>query len=121
MLFIRRAQIEAFEAEAWRSFERRVSDHLHEIWPAECEELGPDGVLRRIRLGVERAGRYGIKTQRGIVELLHLMFCFGDELDTDPRLPWVRDILLDPRLDAEAKLEELDRYAESLLYPENRE
>jgi hypothetical protein len=98
MLVIRKEQMEVFEQAALRTFEDQMVEHLKEFAPKHCEVLGESGVRQVVRLGMERARRYGF-TNRGPVRFyLESMFLFGSDFDTDPQLPWAGEILKDPTI-----------------------
>jgi hypothetical protein len=88
MLKIRKEQVEVFEQAAVRNFEEQMVQHLKEFAPRHSEIIGESGVRQVIRLGLERAAKYGL-TNRGPVRFyIELMFMFGSDFDTDPQLPW---------------------------------
>ena len=72
-----------------------------------------------IRYGVERAGSYGIGTERDVCKYIDLMFAFGRDFDKNQDLPWASRILEDDtlksptvkteRLFAEGKLRAADQ------------
>jgi hypothetical protein len=88
MLRIRPAQFDTFERAARAQFEDETVEHLRGFAPAHARGVGEDGLRTLIRLGLERAGRYGF-TLRGPVRFyIELMVMFGSDFDTDPLLPW---------------------------------
>ena len=63
-------------------------DHLLQFSPKHCEVIKELRVREVVRLGVERAGSFGL-TNRGPVRLfIELMFMFGSEFATDPQHAW---------------------------------
>jgi hypothetical protein len=48
------------------------------------------------RIGMARARAYGLTNQGPVRFYIELMFMFGSDFDSDPLLPWVREILTDP-------------------------
>ena len=78
--------------------------HLRNFAPNDAEAIGDDGVRRAVRFGAERARVYGV-TNAGLLRFhVELMFMFGGLFDTDPLLPWAREILVDPDIsDEEAR------------------
>jgi len=98
MLQIRAQQMTAFEQAALRRFEDDMVAHLAKFAPKHCEVIGESAVRQAIRLGMERAGKYGL-TNRGPVRFfIELMFMFGSDFDTDPQLMWAIEVLNDPKL-----------------------
>ncbi|MEP7125545.1 MAG: hypothetical protein ABJE95_31725 [Byssovorax sp.] len=110
MLKIRKEQKQAFARRELEGFQDRMIDHLGALFPAYCEPLGEPAVRRLIELGVERAARHGVVTERGVCVYLDVMFAFGRDFEADPALPWARAILVDrtingPLLRADALFE----------------
>lgn len=92
MLIITNEQISAMEKVAVRNFESDMVRHLKEFAPYHSEALGEGGIRSVIQFGVSRASRYGF-TNRGPVQFyIELIFLFGAEFDTDPMLPWTREL-----------------------------
>ncbi len=96
MLTIRKEQMDQMGDEAMKTFVSRVSDHLSEIFPDECLELGDEVVGRRITDGIERAADYGIDIEYDVVRFINLMFILCEDYDTSDRFPWARKILSKP-------------------------
>jgi hypothetical protein len=93
MLRVRKEQFEVFEAEAVRNFEEQLIQHLRECAAGHSEVVGAPGLRQVVRLGMERAAKYGL-TNRGPVRLyVELMFMCGSDFDTDPQLPWAEELL----------------------------
>ena len=98
MLQIREEQMLAFEQAALRRFEDEMVAHLAQFAPRHCEVIGEPALRQAIRLGMERARKYGL-TNRGPVRFyLELMFMFGGDFDTDPQLLWAIAVLNDPTI-----------------------
>ena len=93
---LRKEQIEAFSAAARQDFEDRMVEHLNEFFPRHCKAMGAEGVRQEVRYGVERARAYDITSQRDVCKYIDLMFVYGRDFDTAPKLPWAARILNDP-------------------------
>ena len=88
MARIRPEQIEALEQSAQLRFEDEMVRHLGQFAPGHCRAIGEPAVREVIRLGMQRAGTYGL-TRRGPVRFyIELMFLLGSDFDTDPQYPW---------------------------------
>jgi len=93
MLVMRPEQMEVFRAAALHSFEHEMLAHLAEFSPPLFRAVGDEQMRKAIRLGMERAGTWGL-TLRGPVRLyLDLMLLFGSHFDSDPQYPWAGEIL----------------------------
>lgn len=98
MFKISESQLSVFKREALSSFEDKVTSHLFTLAPRHCGAIGEDAVRASVRLGVHRAGRYGL-TKVGPVRLfIELMYMFGSDFDTDPLLGWASETLTDTGL-----------------------
>ena len=93
MLRIRKEQKEQLREREIRAFEEDMLKHLGILFPAYCEAFGPAALRRMVRLGIERAARYGIVSERGVCVYIDAMFAFGRDFDTDPSIPWAGEIL----------------------------
>jgi hypothetical protein len=101
-LIVRQPQMEAFSGAAIRDFESRMVAHLRRAYPKECEELGDAKTREAIRLGINRAADYGVKSERGVSRYVDTMFEFGRDFDRDPACSWAGRILRDAGIPDEA-------------------
>ena len=93
MLVIRNAQNAALARAAFSAW---MKSHLEKFMPAHCEALGPAGTHAAIEYGIDKAARYGITADSEVCQYIDLMFCFGQDFDEDPALPWAGAILNEP-------------------------
>ena len=93
MLVVRKEQMAAFEQSLFR---RWVMDHLRRFFPAQCERLGPKGLIELVDHGVAHAREHGFHAERDVCRYLDIMVVFGRTFDRD--LPWAKEILEDARL-----------------------
>jgi hypothetical protein len=96
MLKISGSQLSALSVSAWKSYERRASDELLNIFPGKARYLGGFGVRKVVRAGIDRACRYGIKNQDEVFLYTALMLVLGGGFDEDPLIPWASAILKSP-------------------------
>ena len=85
---IRKEQMAALDRAALKAFEDELVRHLQDFDPKHTTVLDEDGVRQVIRLGMERAAKYGLTNRGPIRFYIELMFLFGSDFDTDPWLPW---------------------------------
>ncbi len=111
---LRKEQLEAFERYMREGFVRRVMAHLRRFFPAQCAELGDQGLREMVHYGIERAGSYGIEAEGDISRYIDLMFEFGRDFDSDLR--WAAEILNDESI--ESPSERMDRLCERALRAE---
>ena len=98
MMTIRRAQFEEIGRRLARRWEDTMVIHLETFFPERAAELGPKGVADAIDLGVKKAAKYNIHTERDVCKFLNFMFVYGFDFDTDPELPWAHEILTNEAL-----------------------
>lgn len=119
MIRVHDKQIESLERSlALERFEDEMVVHLNGFVPRFSEVLGPHGVRRAVRFGIERARVYGV-TNPGLLRFyVELMFMYGGMFDTDPFVPWAGPILRDPTIPDEVT--RIDRlYDVTLRYLED--
>jgi len=115
MHIIRKEQMDLLADEAMKTFVSRVFDHLSEVFPDECRELGDEVVGRRITDGIERAAGYGIDIEYDMVRFIDLMFILCEDYDTSDRFPWTRQILAEPDENPTDRVDRLCERAEQEL------
>ena len=94
-LRIRDAQMKVFAGVYENGFRLRAAAWLRETFPDQCAEFG-DGEIRAIvETALEHASRHRIAREVDILRWLNLMFALGFDFDTNPDLPWVREVLED--------------------------
>jgi hypothetical protein len=101
MLKIRREQIEAFEAQAWRELRRELVNTFRVAFPERYEELGEQATHDAVRQAMDRADSCGFATRQALTRFVELTFHLGREFDRDPQLEWVGEILHAPNQDAD--------------------
>jgi ADP-heptose:LPS heptosyltransferase len=114
MLIIRRQQLAVFSQVEVRKFEDWMLVHLKKFFPAQCAAAGDEEIRKLVRHGVDRAGRYGIKSRADVCKYIDLMIVFGQNFDTDKRHRWAREILTG-RGGSEVKMKSLLRTAKLRL------
>lgn len=125
MWTIRQEQIDAFRQAALQQFEDEMVEHLKEFAPRHWKVMGEQDGRKAIRLGIERAEKYGF-TNRGPVRFyIELMFMFGSDFDTDPQYPWAREVLkspteMDQMLRADQLYERMEEYSSKVSGPNRR-
>ena len=80
---------------------------LEKIFPQKHPEVGAERLRTLVPDGVRRVGEYGIVTRHGQLLFLGLMFMFGSGFDTDPQLPDLANVLTEPDLIPQVKVEKL--------------
>lgn len=94
MLRIREEQQQVFTDPALEAFKERMRLHLAKFFPDQCASLGDSGTLEMIQFGIDSASSYELFAERDVYLFIDLMFCLGRDFDTNPRIPWVQDILV---------------------------
>lgn len=90
MLRITAAQ---FEQLWFAQFTDKVSEHLRRYFELPCRIAGDACVRETIRLGVTRARRWGLTREASAQSYIDHMLMLGSDFDSDPQLPWAREIL----------------------------
>src|SRR5262249_24775585 len=105
MLIIRDNQMETLKQEAVKSFEQRMVTHLNEFFPQECRRVGEQRVRAAIQQGIGRAAIYGITSEIDVARYIDLSVVLGLDFDAGKRQPWVPQILKNPNLRPDAKVQ----------------
>jgi hypothetical protein len=106
MLVIRKRQKEALDRHSEKLFLDRMVDHLHEIFPDRCQELGSKAQIRELaRQGLEQARAYGIDTEEDVALYVDIMFGIGPEFPVGEDMAWARSVLENDGLNGHAKME----------------
>lgn len=88
--------IQAQEDQAWRSFTRRLGDHLAAQWPAMPERLG-ERYDAFIDLAVQQAEKRGLGHAASVARYVNLWFVWGPAFHDKPGFEWALGILAAPR------------------------
>ncbi len=115
-MIIRDKQFEAFAAAQALRFEDRAIAHLKAFWRDKCARLGEQSVRASIRLAVDRAHSYGLTSEQDIVRYLNYMYALGRRFDDDARYPWAKEVLSNPGIPPEIKMEWLSIRAKDELH-----
>lgn len=107
MLVIRQEQMEILSRQRRQQFEERLLEHLKQVMPERCQDIGDDRLPAEIRYGIERAMSYDIAAERDVASYLAVMLRFGRDFDQNPERPWVQSILTDRTSSAENRLRRL--------------
>jgi hypothetical protein len=104
MFTLRRQHSDAFNQDIRRRFEKRMTAHVNQFFPDQCQALGAAAVHEWIAHGIEQAQRYGIVAERDVSKYIDIMFVFGRDFDAGSRYPWAAPILLARAVDPTHKL-----------------
>ncbi|MFO0616580.1 MAG: hypothetical protein U0414_28565 [Polyangiaceae bacterium] len=96
MLILRKAQIDAIGAASEESLRLRMRRHVESEYPEICAALGDKRVALRVKLGLQRARKHGIRDESHLELFLELMFEFGREFDRSPEVPWGKAVFAAP-------------------------
>lgn len=97
MMLVRRAQLDAFRAAAEESFVEEMVRYMRRFSPPLHRTLGDEKLERIVRSGITRATGYGFSRRGPIRLFLEMTWLFGSGFDTDPQIPWAKEVLTDPR------------------------
>jgi hypothetical protein len=124
MLIIRAEQMKVFGQAAFRSFEDEMVLHLARFAPKHSQVIGEPVVRQVIRRGAERARTYHLTNHGPVRFYIEMMFQLGSEFDTDPQLPWAREILAQAatsdQMECAERLYEVElRYLNAVMGPDD--
>jgi hypothetical protein len=113
MLKIRQNQLDRFREELSTGYENAVLAHLEKCFPAKLDSMGEPRARDLIRLGIDRARRYGFTTQRLVCKFIDLLFVLDVNFDVD--LAWASATLAQCDLIAEQRMQSLISQAMNYL------
>lgn len=112
---LRQEPAQPVAAHARPEFASRLLLRLRQVFPAKCQYLGDDLVLKTIAYGTAAAEAHGINIERGLILYVTIIFIVGAAFDSDPQVPWAGAVLNDPALtDPVRKVDRL--YAEAVSF-----
>ena len=97
--------MDALSSSMRKQFEDRLWDHLKTAYSNQIARMAEQEVRNSIRVGTERAGSYGITTERDVARFIDLMYFLSADFDTNAETSWVRLILDDPKIEPAAKMD----------------
>lgn len=107
MVMIRREQMEVLSKYMFEQFEDRMVAHLRATFADKIKDT-PDETLRAfIRIGVDKAEKYGVLVEIDIMQFLEFMMKWGRDFDLDPARDQAQKILRDQNLDGHVKMDQL--------------
>jgi hypothetical protein len=92
-MLITTSQMQSLQAASLQQFEQRTLAHLARYFPRHLALLGEPVLLVVIRQGLERANAHGLTPECCVRSYIEFMCRLGSGFDTDPLLPWARQIL----------------------------
>ncbi len=110
MLKIRSEQLKALQRHAWEKMVVRLSKSVADRCSIRVAAGSVGEFLSLVRQGVERAEGYGIEEDEDLERFLVHLLGDGSSFTEDENTPEVQDILTDPDMFGDDKLEELAAY-----------
>ncbi|MRG94644.1 hypothetical protein [Polyangium spumosum] len=104
MIQIKKHQMAAFERLAALDFEARTARRLREHFHAALASVSEDELRRLIRLGIERAAAYDIRSDYNVSLYIGAMVHLGRDFDRDGNCPFSTEILRNAYVDATTKM-----------------
>ena len=111
MLVMREEQMAVFSEYMLASFKRRLTAHLRSRFPADTAQMPDETLDVAITAGMERAGKYGVRSENDIRRFMESVFTLGAHFDTNPATRWAGEILRRTDLDGSAKMDLIDECA----------
>lgn len=93
MLTLRKEQMAALEAVAWRNFQEIMVRRFELKLPRRFEELGEPEVRRIAAKSIRKGIQYAFENRDDVTRLAELMIEFAPDFDDDPRYAWARELI----------------------------
>jgi len=110
MLVIRKQQLEALEAAAFKLW---MCAHVREHFPSVCVGLARGQLDAAVEEGMRRAGEYGFSSQAHMAQFIDVMLLVGEQFPSQQ--PWAVSIL-ESEHPHDLKIEQLVSMAEGELF-----
>jgi hypothetical protein len=107
MVMIRQEQMEVLSKSKFKQFEDRMVTHLHLTFPDMTKDISDEGLRAFIRIGVDKAEKYGVLVEIDIMQFVEFMMKWGRDFDLDPSRSQAQQILKNQNLDGHAKMDQL--------------
>jgi hypothetical protein len=93
MLTIRDVQFKALSKSREPRLRARLEAHANQFFAEETATLTETAMDAILEQAIARPRQYGFKTDCDAAKWVNLMFTFGRDFDTDPRLAWAGELL----------------------------
>lgn len=103
MLIFRKEQLEVLAQGVHSQFENRLQTWIRQQYPQQARVFGEEPLQAFVQTAVERAFGHGLDSRQACSRYVAIGLRLGAFFDHDPQLPWARDTLQDPGLDASRK------------------
>jgi hypothetical protein len=107
MLRISTTQKRTLDQASIQQFHEASLRRMHEIFPGHARYLGPRATRHLVEQGHRLAEKSGFNTERDIRLYTDLMIMLGAGFETDPQLPWAREVLDDSSYAGVSRMEAL--------------
>ncbi|APR74747.1 Hypothetical protein A7982_00093 [Minicystis rosea] len=115
MFRIHEHQIQHFARKMRADFEGRMCGYLKDAYGDWLDGMEDDAIAVWVSAAVDKAIRYGVKTEPEIASLMLFLLVAG--LDVDETTPWAREVLADRGMIPEGKVERLIELAREHRLP----
>jgi hypothetical protein len=105
MLTIRKVQLAVLGASMREDYIATTLQDLARLFPDEPEIKDEPATRALIEFGIERAEQYGIKRRREVTLFIFLVQDLGRDFEKQPENAWVDELLLDPELEEQEKMD----------------
>ena len=100
--------MDALSAAVLKRFEERMVVHLRRTFPVETRDVNNTDFRRLVHGGIERAESYGVTDNIDLERFLELTVRYGSDFDTRGDTAWAGEILNDPRIPGDDKMNALE-------------
>ena len=108
MMIIREKQIEILSQFMLKQFRNRMMVHLCTCFPENTQNIEDATLQTMIETGLEQAAEYGVTTEDDVRRYLEYVVIHSTNIDTNPEIPWMCEILEDESLNGTEKMNSID-------------
>lgn len=105
MLTIRKEQMDVFSDEMREDYIKRTLQNLAQLFPDDPAVKDEPAMRALIEDGIRRAEAYSITRLREVSLFVFLVKDLGPDFEKQPENAWVDELLLDPELEEQEKMD----------------
>lgn len=92
------------------TFRCRLHDHVCKSFPDTAKTYSDAELFEYINIGIARAQSFGLTTELHITRFIDYCCMYSFDFGSEEGLNWARPILIDPFMNADEKIQQLEAY-----------
>lgn len=109
MFLVTSQQMDVFRREALQRFTREMVNHIRALFVEQVGYLPEEMLQQQVELCIQKALSHGISIEGDVQRYLECSVLLGWDLDVKPEAHWAGQILRDPGLPGEVKMDRIEQ------------